>query len=456
MENKRKEIDFVHGGIYKNMILFSLPLLLGNLLQQVYFIADSMVVGNLIGDDALAAVGAASSITIMFVFFFQGIASGAGILVSQYMGAHQYGRIKRVILAASVFTVAAGIIMSVVGAYFTEDMLKLINVPKEVFHQTYLYLFVSFAGMLPMLIYNMGAAILQSMGDSKTPLYFLAIASVINIVLDIYFVNNVGMGVEGTALATVIAQLVSAVLVLFTIIRKSSVAAGQNHEKSRASILFLLKDIMWVGIPIGVQQIVINLSGVIVQNHINGIGKEAMAAWTIFCRIDTFVILPFISFGVAAMTFVGQNYGAGKIARIFKGVKASMIMSIAVTTVIGIVVCIFSANLFMLFTDEKSVIDLACNMMWSMVPFYAILAIAKIYSSAVSGTGNSFIPMIVNIMFMCVIRMILIPVFNASVGHNMDTLYYTYYISWVLTALAIGGYYHLRTKKQLKGMPGMV
>ena len=456
MDKKKKEIDFIHGGIYKNLILFSLPLLLGNLLQQVYFIADSMVVGNLIGDDALAAVGAASSITIMFVFFFQGIASGAGILVSQYLGAHQYGRIKRTILAASIFTVAAGVIMSLVGAYFTEDLLRLINVPEEVFRQTYLYLFVSFAGMLPMLVYNMGAAILQSMGDSKTPLYFLAVASVINIVLDIYFVSNIGMGVEGTAVATVIAQFVSAVLVFITIIRKSKEVSKENNEKSKTSLLFLLKDIMWVGIPIGVQQIVINLSGVIVQNHINGIGKEAMAAWTIFCRIDTFVILPFISFGVAAMTFVGQNYGAGKIARIFKGVKASMIISIIVTTVIGLVVCIFSENLFMLFTEEESVIDLACNMMWSMVPFYAIMAVAKVYSSAVSGTGNSFVPMIVNIMFMCVIRMILIPMFTASVGHNMDTLYYTYYISWVLTGLSIGGYYHFRTKKQLKGMSGMV
>lgn len=456
MTDKKKEVDFTKGNIYKNLVIFSIPLLLGNLLQQMYFIADSMVVGNLIGDDALAAVGAASSITIMFVFFFQGIASGAGILISQLIGAHEPHKMKKVIKAATLFTVIAGIVTSVIGYICTADILNMISVPKEVFRQTYLYLAVSFGGMLPMLIYNMGAAILQAMGDSKTPLYYLAIASVINIVLDILFVNNMGMGVEGTALATVVAQLVSAALIFVTIKKKGKEEERKYNNKDDSKMMILMKKIMILGVPIGVQQIVINLSGVIVQNHINSIGKEAMAAWTIFSRIDTFVILPFLSFGVAAMTYVGQNYGAGQIKRIFQGVKASMIMSIVVTVAIGAVICAVPEYLFMLFSKQAVVINLACDMMWHMVPFYALLAIAKIYSSAVSGTGNSMVPMIVNIMFMCVSRMIMIPVFTSNMGYTMDVLYYTYYISWVLTAVVIGGYYHIYTKKQLKQMPGMV
>lgn len=456
MSKSKKEMDFTHGSIYKKIFIFSIPLLLGNLLQQIYFIADSIIVGRLIGSNALAAVGAATSITVLLIFFFQGVASGAGILISQFIGAGEPHKMQKVIHASSIFTAVAGGILSVIGFVLTKNILHWISVPENVFHQTYLYLAVSFAGMLPMLIYNMGAAIMQAMGDSKTPLYYLAVASVINIVLDIVFVKNIGMGVEGTAIATVIAQAVSAVLIFITIHKKSKRISEEFVGHDDASLLKLFKQIIVIGIPIGVQSIVINFSGIITQNHINGIGADAMAGWSIFCRIDTFVILPFISFGIAVTTFVGQNYGARNIERIFKGVKAGMIMSIAVTVGIGVIICIVPEFIFSFFTDEQVVLDYACDMIWHMVPFYFMLAMAKVHSSAVSGTGNSVVPMITNILFMCVIRIILIPIFTMAIGHNMMALYLTYFISWILSAVSIGGYYEIKTKKQLKAYGSMV
>ena len=452
-----KNMDFTHGSIYNKLLIFSIPLLLGNLLQQIYFIADSVIVGQLIGSNALGAVGAATSITILLIFFFQGVASGAGILISQYIGAGEPYKMKKVIKASSLFTIFFGAIFSVVGFLLTENILQWISVPKEVFHQTYMYLAVSFLGMLPMLIYNMGAAILQAMGDSKTPLYYLAVASVINIVLDIYFVKNLEMNVEGTAIATVIAQAVSAALIFISITKKSKyIGKAAATIKDDSKLINILKHMLVIGIPIGVQSIVINFSNIITQNHINGIGPDAMAGWSIFSRIDTFVILPFISFGIAVTTYVGQNYGAQNMERIFKGVKAGMIMSVGVTVGIGAIICFTAKYIFLCFTSEPAVIDYACDMIWHMVPFYFMLASAKVHSSAVSGTGNSIVPMIINILFMCVIRVILIPTFSHTIGHNMTALYLTYLISWILNAVSICLYYEFKTKKQLKEQSSMV
>lgn len=456
MSKTKKEIDFTTGSIYKKMFLFSIPLLLGNLLQQIYFIADSIIVGRLIGSEALAAVGAATSITVLLIFFFQGVASGAGILVSQYIGAGEPHRMQKVIKASSIFTVVAGGVLSVVGCLFTGNILRWISVPDEVFQQTYMYLVVALGGMLPMLIYNMGTAIMQAMGDAKTPLYYLAVASVINIVLDIVFVKYMGMGVEGTAVATVIAQLVSAILIMISIRSKSkslSIIVDKNDE---FPLKHYFKNIITLGIPIGVQAIVINFSGIITQNHINGIGADAMAGWSIFSRIDTFVILPFISYGIAITTFTGQNYGAGNIKRIFKGVQAGMVMSVGITVGIGVIICLCPEFFFRFFTDEEIVLEYACDMIWHMVPYYFLLAMAKVHSSAVSGTGNSVVPMITNILFMCVTRIILIPIFTQMIGHNMTALYWTYLISWILSAVSIGGYYEFKTKKQLKAYGSMV
>ncbi len=455
-KEKNREINFTEGNIYKKILLFAVPLLIGNLLQQVYFVADSIIVGKLIGSNALAAVGAATSITVVIIFFFQGIASGGGILISQFVGSGEINKISKTIKVAAIFTLVLGVICSLIGFLLTENILKWINVPANVFDETYKYLAVSFLGaMIPMLCYNMGASVMRALGDSKTPLYYLMVASAINIFLDIIFVKYIGMGVEGTAVATVIAQSIAATLIFINIYKRQK----SNITKKREDNIFaldLFKQMIKIGMPIGVQDVVITFSGVIMQRHINGIGSDAMAGWSIFSRIDTFVILPFISFGIATMTFVGQNYGARKIDRIFKGVREGITMSVGVTIVLGVIVALTSENLFNFFTHEEAVIEYANDMIWNMVPFYFLLAMTRVYSSAVSGTGNSIVPMATNIIFMCVTRIILVPIFANVIGQNMESMYYAYWISWVLSFVSIYSYYMLKTKKQLKVSEGMV
>ena len=458
--DKKIEMDFTKGNIYKNLIIYSIPLLLGNLLQQIYFIADSIVVGQLIGKTALAAVGAAASVTIILVFFFQGLCTGASIMISQNIGAGRIERIKHIVIASSIVVFVLGGICSIVSFFLTENILQWISVPEEIFHPTYKYLLFAVGGILPMLIYNMGAAILQAMGDSKTPLYYLAIASVINIVLDIVFVHNFHLGVESTAAATVIAQFVAGIFIFITIHKKAEKIKNEASLQARIAkdenLINIIKNILRLGIPVGIQQVVIHIANIVIQNHINQIGTNAIAGWSIFCRIDTFVLLPFSSFGIAIINYVGQNYGAGRTQRIFDGVKAGMIMSLVVTWIISAIIYAKPEFFFNFFTDDQEVVHYACTMIWAMIPGYTLLAGAKVFSSAISGMGNSVVPMIINVLFMCILRILVLPVFTEIGGHNMTVLYWTFWLSWIATFVVAWLYYRLRTKKQLKQGHSMV
>ncbi|MEG0291493.1 MAG: MATE family efflux transporter [Anaerovoracaceae bacterium] len=446
MENT-KSVDLTKGNIVKQLIKFSIPLLIGNLLQQIYFIADSIIVGQWIGSTALAAVGATSSITILMVFFFMGMANGAGVIISQYYGAREMHKVAKVIKAAGIFTIIVGAICSVGGALLTDTFLRWINIPPDVFEQSSNYLRVCVLGMLPMLIYNMGASSLQAMGDSKTPLYYLLIASVINIVLDIFFVKGLGTDVEGTAYATIIAQGVAAILVILSIKKKLRGIAKSNIEIPKMG--YFIKNITIVGFPIAIQNVVINFSNIVVQSHINGLGSDVMAAWSAFSRLDTFIILPFQSFGLAVLTFVGQNYGAKNYHRIQDGVKAGVVLSTIVTISIGGILCLSPRFFFSFFTNSETVILEATSMMYFMVPFYFALAIARIYVSAISGTGDSVTPMIVNIVFMCVFRVIVLPLLANVIDHNMMVVYYTYWSSWFLSLVSIKICYNIKVKNKL-------
>lgn len=456
-----KELDLTTGSIPKKLFLFAMPLLFGNLLQQIYFIADSIIVGRFIGDTALAAVGAASAITILMVNFFAGLGNGAGVVIAQFVGAGDRQHLSRTIKVAAVFTATFGIVVSIIGVLLCDKFLIWTSTPENVFDQADKYLTVCLAGMLPMLIYNMGAAILQAMGDSKTPLYFLCVASVINIILDLLFVVTFNMDVEGTAIATCIAQIVAAILVCLTLVKKVNQIILSDSNSANANVrafqsisyenenLKILKRIMALGLPIGVQSVVINFSNIVVQSHINSLGSDIMAAWSALSRVDGFVILPMLSFGLAMMTYTGQNYGAKKPERILKGLRVCLIMSCAFTIGIGIIVCLFAPYCFAIFTESQSVIDYACNMVYNMVPFYFMLAAGRVYISAVSGTGNSIAPMVINILFMCVFRVIFLPGISTVVGKNLFAMYCTYWVSWVLSLVTIMMYYYLSTRKKI-------
>lgn len=456
--------NLTEGKISRQLFLFAIPLLLGNMLQQLYFITDSIIVGQCLGSTALAAVGAAASITVLMVNFFSGMANGAGIILAQYVGAGDTNRLGQTIHAASIFTIVFGIICSVLGVLFTPVFLRLMDTPSDVFIQADNYLTYCFAGMLPMLIYNMGAASLQAMGDSKTPLYFLSVACIVNVILDLTFIQVLGMDVEGTAIATCIAQIVAAFLVCMAIKKKITkdhkkentekvrINTSQQEEKKEEQLFEIFKRIVVLGLPIGMQSVVINFSNIVVQSHINSLGSDVMAAWSAFCRLDGFIILPFMSFSLAVMTFTGQNFGAKKPERIFGGLKSGLIMSCGFTVAVGILIVIFAEPCFEIFTKSDDVISYACNMVYYMVPFYFMLAAARIYIGVISGAGNSITPMLINILFMCVFRVIFLPMSVHLWGSNLMVVYYTYWISWILSLLSIIAYYYAKMKNQIMSL----
>ncbi len=452
--------NLTEGSIPKQLLFFAIPLLLGNFLQQVYYITDSIIVGRFLGSTALAAVGTASSITILMVNFFTGMANGAGIILAQYVGAGDNKKLAQTIRAAAIFTVLFGILCSVMGVIFSSDFLSRMDTPGDVFRQANSFLTFCFAGMLPMLIYNMGAASMQAMGDSRTPLYFLSAACVVNVVLDLIFIGILGMDVEGTAIATCLAQALAAALVFIAIKKKiagmktedpvkESDYPVQSEEKDKGSIGFLLKRIIALGLPIGLQSVVINFSNIVVQSHINSLGSDVMAAWSAFSRLDGFIILPFMSFSLAVMTFTGQNFGAKKPERILGGVRYGMIMSCGFTIVLEVLVILLAEPCFEVFTKSETVVSYACNMAYYMVPFYFMLAAARVYTGAISGTGNSIAPMIINILFMCVFRVIFLPVSAHMWGQNLMVVYYTYWASWLLNLISVMAYYYMKMKKEI-------
>lgn len=445
-----REIDFTNGDLLKKLMVFSLPLLIGNLLQQGYFIGDSIIVGRFIGKDALGAIGGATAITSMLIFFFQGVSSGIGVVISHFIGSREINGIKNTIRAGAIFTIVAGSICSIVGYLSSHEILTLINVPDELFDDTFGYMRVVMLGLIPMLMYNMGSSVLQAMGDSKTPLYYLALSTFINVILDIVFVSVLRMNVQATALATVIAQIVAASLIFVSIALKiKKIGDNEEPKDNFTEIKRLFAKILKIGLPIGVQSVVISFSNIIVQNHINSIGANTMAAWTVFSRVDSFVIMPFISYKMAVMTMTGQNYGARKYQRLLHGVKVGNGAALITTVAIGLFICAMPAEIFHMFTGDETVINEAVNMVYHMIPFYGLMSLAAVWSSAISGMGNSVVPMIINLVFMCIIRVILIPIFAKTVGYNMNALFYVYWISWSATAACAWSYYHFVTKKRL-------
>lgn len=294
--NKSKSTDLIHGHIAKSIFWFSVPLLIGNLFQQLYNTVDAYVVGNFVSKEALAAVGASSPIINMLIGFFMGLATGAGVIIAQYFGAGDNGRLKKAVHSSAALTLVMSLLLTVIGIIGTNPMLHAIGIPADVFHDSSTYLMIYFAGISFNLIYNMGSGILRAMGDSKRPLYFLIIACIVNIILDFLFVKYLHMGVAGAGYATLIAQAISAILVVIVLIR--SEGPHQLFWKQIRFHLPILKKIIMVGLPTGIQQSIVSLSNVIVQSYVNAFGSSVVAGYSATIRIDGFVNLPLQSFNI--------------------------------------------------------------------------------------------------------------------------------------------------------------
>ena len=390
---RKKTRDMTQGTIWKHLLAFALPLMIGNLFQQLYNTVDSIVVGQFVSKQALAAVGSTTSIINMLVGFFSGVSVGAGVIISQRFGAKDPEGVHKAVHTTISLTLIIGLIGTVVGIVLAPIMLTLMKTPQDVFVEAKAYLQIYFGGISGLMLYNMGSGILRAVGDSRRPLYFLVFSSCVNIVLDLLFVLGFHMGVEGVAYATIIAQFSSAALIYFTLYRTHDVHRFQP-QKLRI-YPEMVRSIIRVGLPAGLQQALTSFSNVFVQGYINSFGTNCVAGWSCYHRIDQFILLPMQSISMASTTFVGQNIGHRDLERTEKGIRTAVMLSIIVTGfLIGLVV-IFCAPLIKIFNDDPGVVEYGVMFIRLISPFYLIICFNQIYAGALRGAGDAKAPMFI-------------------------------------------------------------
>ena len=390
---KGKDVDMTQGNITRHIINFALPLLIGNIFQQLYNTVDTWVVGNYVSNEAFSAVGTVGPIINMLIGFFSGLASGAGVVISQYYGARRHEDVQKTVHTAILLTLAMAVVFTGIGLAMVQPMLQLMKTPDNVLPQSTAYLTIYFAGLIGLMLYNMGAGILRAVGDSQRPFYFLVVCAILNTVLDLVFVLVFKMGVEGVALATIISQGVSAILVIITLMRTDTCiklrlrALKLNWE--------MLKKIFSVGIPAAIQMAITYFSNVFVQSYINYFGADCMSGWTAYSKIDQLLFLPMQSIALASTTFVGQNLGRNQVDRAKQGVRQSLILAVSSTVIMMIPVLIFSPYIVSFFNQKPEVIAYGTMLLRWLSPFYVLCCFNQIYAGALRGAGNSKAPMVI-------------------------------------------------------------
>ena len=436
----RYDVDMTQGSITKHLINFSLPLLLGNLFQQLYNMVDTWVVGNYVSNEAFSAVGTVGPVINTLIGFFLGLSSGAGVVISQYYGAGREEKVRQAVHTALMLTLVLGVVFTATGIAMTPLMLQLMKTPAEVAPEQAAYLRIYFAGVMGLLLYNMGSGILRAVGDSRRPFYFLVVSAVLNTVLDLLFVIKFHMGVEGVAYATIIAQAVSALLTLWVLMR----AEGGIRLELRALRFTwsVLRQIVAVGIPAALQMAITAFSNVFVQSYINYFGPDCMSGWTAYTKVDQLVILPVQSISMANTTFVGQNLGVGDTPRAKKGVRISLWLSVAVTAVLLIPVLLFAPDLTAFFNSKAEVVSYGALLLRLLSPFYFFFCINQIYAGALRGAGNSQMPMWIMLGSFVVFRQIYLYIMSNYISNEIIPIALSYPAGWFVCSVATLLYYH--------------
>ena len=430
----KKSTVMTEGSIWKKILFFSIPLILGNLFQQLYNTVDSIIVGNYIGSEALAAVGSSGSLINLLIGFCIGASAGAGVVIAQFYGAQDREGVRKAVHTTIAIAIAAGAVLTVVGIVATPILLKAMGTPQEVFDQASIYLKVYFGGILFSVVYNMSAGILNAVGNSKRSLVYLMIAATSNIFLDLLFVVVLKMGIVGAAIATDISQLLSCIFIILFLVRSEDVY--RVKLKDIRCYDNLLGKILKIGLPTGVQNIVISLSNVIVQSSVNSFGAVAMAGFAAYIKVDGFNILPVLSFSMAATTFVGQNVGAGRLDRVKKGMYVSVAMGIIYTVCTGILLLTFAPQVIGVFTQNGKVVEYRVYIMKFFCPFYWMLGILHILAGTIRGTGKTMQAMVVFLFSLCIFRVLWI--WGAmSVSHKIGGVMLGYPLSWLVGLVMI-------------------
>ena len=440
--------DMTEGSIVKQVILFALPLMLGNIFQMLYNTVDSIVVGNFVGKQALAAVGSTTMIVNMMVFFFNGFSTGAGVIIANLFGARNMEKLHKAIETTMAATFLLSALFTVAGVAAVKPMLRFMATPEDVFGEATVYLQIYIGGISGLLVYNMGSGILRAVGDTMRPLFFLVLTSVVNIVLDLVFVVGLHSGIEGVAWATIISQFISAVLTLLLLTRSEDIyrLTWVDLKIDRG----ILGEIFAVGLPAGIQSIITAFSNVFVQSYINFFGSSCMAGWSCYNKLDQFVMLPMQSMAMAATTFVSQNIGAGRERRADKGTVITVSMSVGVTAVIVALLCLFAAPAVRMFSPDESVIEYGVLFIRANCFFLLFNCVNHVLAGALRGRGDSKGPMIIMLLAFVGIRQVYLYVVTHFVANPPFLVGFGYPVGWTTCCVIELTYFFLRWRKPKK------
>ena len=431
--------DMTHGSPWRLIIGFAIPVFLSQVFQQLYNTADALIVGRFLGDEALAAVSSSGPLIFLLISFFEGMTMGAGVTISRYFGAGDHDKVSRAIHTNVLFSLLAGLFLTVVGVLLTPTLLRWMGTDPEVLPDAIAYFRYYFMGVLAVTMYNTCKSIMNALGDSRRPLYYLILSSITNIVLDLLFIGVFHWGVWSAAVATTISQAVSMVLCLIHLMKRGTIY--QLQPKKLRLDPEMLQQIVRYGLPAGVQNSVIGFANVIVQSNINSFGKIAMAAYGAYSKLEGFAFLPVTSFTMALTTFVSQNLGAAQYDRAKKGSRFGIISSVVIAEIIGVLMYLFAPALISLFTETPEVIALGAREMRTISLFFCLLAFSHAVAAVCRGAGKAFVPMIIMLLFWCVIRISYITIVMHIV-HEIQYIYWAYPLTWSLSSIVYLIYYH--------------
>ena len=428
------------GSIFGQLLLFFFPILFGTFFQQLYNTADAMVVGRFVGKQALAAVGGSTSTLInLLVGFFVGLSSGATVVISQFYGARKADKVHWAVHTSIAFSVIGGIIFMIVGLVGSPWALEAMKTPEDVMGHAVVYIRIYFLGIIVNLVYNMGAGILRAVGDSRRPLYFLIASCFTNIILDVLLVAVLGMGVAGAALATITSQLLSAVQVVLALMKTDDMYKLE-WKKVRIDQR-MLQRIVRIGIPAGMQSVMYNISNVIIQAGVNTLGTDNVTAWATYGKVDGLYWMMINALGISATTFVGQNFGAGRLDRVRKGAGACMVIGVVLTASVGVVLYNGGHLLVELFTTDQQVQAISMDLLHFMVPTFITYIAIEILSGTLRGVGDAWMPLIITGIGVCAVRVLWI-MFVLPHYHTIIGAAFCYPLTWSLTTVAFVIYYY--------------
>ena len=448
MRQEQSENLMTEGSVREKMIRFAIPIFVGNMFQQMYNAVDSLIVGNFVGSAALAAVSSTGNLVFLLIGFFNGMATGEGVVIAHCIGAGEKQRTSRAVHTAVALGIVISALMTLIGVVGTPTFLRWMGTPDTVMPEAVAYLRIYFAGVTGLVMYNTFVGILQAAGDSRHPLYYLIFSSLANVALDLLFVAGFHMGVSGAAFATIISQGLSALLSLRRLMQDPT-AIRVFLKKIRMERELLAKMVR-IGIPSGLQNSIIGLSNVVIQSYINSYGEMAMAGIGAYTKVEGFAFIPITSFSLALTTFVSQNLGAGKKERVQEGVRFGTVVGILLAVAVGVLVDVFATQLVGAFDSTKEAVAFGVARARVVCPFFCLVAFTHLMAAILRGYGKATVPMVVFLVCWCAVRILIIAVGGAFL-HTIALTYWVYPITWVLSSGSLAIYYRHHERKLLEG-----